>query len=1006
MPSPLVDRPAPDAIIVTAGDVSIDWLWFDLGPEDDKARRKEWNDRTGRASRRWTYRPQVISVAVHGGAWYLDTIARMLAGWRHEEMVFGYERFDEDELRRKSPDTFVHSDTGYTNHEYEPGSLAPTEKTPRGVYRVKNGPTFSGPIDLAKEARPEIAALPDALFQPYLRKCAAERDNPPPNPPSVLPVAAYPAERRTVLLLHDEGNGFAQERARWEAHVSPPAGRPGPKVAAVVLNLTSRESLLGIMPPGPVRDGAPENVLWAALVAGHADRLVVVIHADDLREVGAPVSRSLSWERTAQDLVTAFASHPVLKELARARHVVVRFGVSGALHVSRDFGRATPRFVLHYDPAHLEGEYRVPAQQGEMIGYNSVLAATLATEIRAGLDATGGAADWSVSGLDDRCAVGNGVANCRVFFRYGFGPAARDHLARVTAWDQIGNRRRPRTYPPQLTSVGKILYQPVDNDRSFVAFAVSHAERTNAASNFALDGEPDYRKTQRERGGTLLDHDGLIAEVKARMTAVVARWWEASWAEVRAEWLRKHPADTVPAGAPLLAWPDASSARVALGRLALHPTVSVKRPAGLKTTIEQRMREALRPWSRRLLAKAVKAGRGQPSWFHTARQFVSEVDDCVYQDIDWDYGWPVCVRAFAADAARFARVEIPGADPSWQILGGDKDTLLEIATEIILEGAKDALARPRPTAAGGDGRFPVAVFGLLRTADRWEGESYRSIRNLIREYLGKPKPERPLSIAVFGPPGGGKSFGVKQIAQSLDKDRVVPDEYNLSQFTSPADLSRAFIRMRDKAVGGKVPLVFFDEFDAQIGDQKLAWLKYFLSVMQDGTHRFDGQDLRVGQAILVFAGGTSKTYREFAAGVQTDAEREQFKLAKGPDFVSRLRGYVDIIGPNPHGTNADVHSDAGCLVRRALTLDHQLRLHHPALVGADKKLRIDRDVLRALLTVPVYTHGSRSVEAVVETSALAGADRFDKSALLPEEQLGMHLDWGAVGWDHILAGKR
>ncbi|HEX4612969.1 MAG TPA: hypothetical protein VH092_32565, partial [Urbifossiella sp.] len=68
-------------------------------------------------------------------------------------------------------------------------------------------------------------------------------------------------------------------------------------------------------------------------------------------------------------------------------------------------------------------------------------------------------------------------------------------------------------------------------------------------------------------------------------------------------------------------------------------------------------------------------------------------------------------------------------------------------------------------------------------------------------------------------------------------------------------------------------------------------------------------------------------------------------------------------------------------------------------------LRIDDHVLRALLTVPLYTHGSRSVEAVVETSALAGADRFDKSALLPEEQLAMHLGWGTYRWEDILAGK-
>jgi hypothetical protein len=54
-----------------------------------------------------------------------------------------------------------------------------------------------------------------------------------------------------------------------------------------------------------------------------------------------------------------------------------------------------------------------------------------------------------------------------------------------------------------------------------------------------------------------------------------------------------------------------------------------------------------------------------------------------------------------------------------------------------------------------------AAYGKYTTADRGEIERLNSIRNLIVGYLGNPTDARPLSFAVFGPPGSGKSFAVK-----------------------------------------------------------------------------------------------------------------------------------------------------------------------------------------------------------------------------------------------------
>ena len=93
--------------------------------------------------------------------------------------------------------------------------------------------------------------------------------------------------------------------------------------------------------------------------------------------------------------------------------------------------------------------------------------------------------------------------------------------------------------------------------------------------------------------------------------------------------------------------------------------------------------------------------------------------------------------------------------------------------QVVLEGPEVALQG-----------VPWGQFGALLTVDRQEIESYRSIRNLVGEYAGQKQPPRPLSIAVFGTPGSGKSFGVTEMAKSLLPGQIEPITFNLSQFDS------------------------------------------------------------------------------------------------------------------------------------------------------------------------------------------------------------------------------
>ena len=154
--------------------------------------------------------------------------------------------------------------------------------------------------------------------------------------------------------------------------------------------------------------------------------------------------------------------------------------------------------------------------------------------------------------------------------------------------------------------------------------------------------------------------------------------------------------------------------------------------------------------------------------------------------------------------------------------------------------------------------LPHLKIGNLLTADRREIESLRTFAQVIRRYEKMDKGKKPLSIGVFGPPGAGKSFAVRELSFALVQN-IAWLEFNLSQFSSSGDLNGAFHQIRDQVLQHKIPVAFFDEFDSK----KYDWLQYLLAPMQDGKFQ-DGQLTHtLGKCIFVFAGGTSPTFETF-----------------------------------------------------------------------------------------------------------------------------------------------
>ena len=313
---------------------------------------------------------------------------------------------------------------------------------------------------------------------------------------------------------------------------------------------------------------------------------------------------------------------------------------------------------------------------------------------------------------------------------------------------------------------------------------------------------------------------------------------------------------------------------------------------------------------------------------------------------------------------------------------GDEIDPDELARKIVVSGPKEIATLPR------------AVFSGVAWVDPREVETYRHVAALVVEYL-KREAKRPLSIAVFGPPGSGKSFGVKMVAKALGE--LFPLEFNVSQWDSASHLVTAFHKAREVNVTGGVPLVFFDEFDSTLGQQPLGWLRYFLAPMNDGKFRDADSEYSLGKTVFVFAGGTSHTFREF----QEKCSAPEARAAKAPDFLSRLRGHVDILGPSrPRGDSAD----ALYVVRRALVLRDLLKNKGKNLFAGDD-LRIHPEVLKMLLSAN-YQHGARSMEAVLDMCRIAGKPTFGLADLPPDEQLEVHIGGRRVEAPHIAAPRR
>ena len=108
-------------------------------------------------------------------------------------------------------------------------------------------------------------------------------------------------------------------------------------------------------------------------------KTLVILDVNVLRANDLAISKHISWERSAQDYLRELYTDKTMQRLKNLHHIIVRFGVSGAIYSykigERDYHR------LYFDP--FPPEDRGNNDRGEVFGYNSIFATSIIDKILA-----------------------------------------------------------------------------------------------------------------------------------------------------------------------------------------------------------------------------------------------------------------------------------------------------------------------------------------------------------------------------------------------------------------------------------------------------------------------------------------------------------------------------------------------------------------------------------------------------------------------------------------------
>jgi len=191
-----------------------------------------------------------------------------------------------------------------------------------------------------------------------------------------------------------------------------------------------------------------------------------------------------------------------------------------------------------------------------------------------------------------------------------------------------------------------------------------------------------------------------------------------------------------------------------------------------------------------------------------------------------------------------------------------------------------------------------AYFGIGKFISLHQNQREELLRivDLICNYISNKNAERPVNIFIQAPPGVGKTFLVKQLKSTLEETLKLKIQYynfNLSYMSSPDDIISAFRKVQSVNIKKEIPIVFFDEIDAGLGDRKDAY-RYFLTPMFEGIIYDKGDELYIGKAIIFYA--ASKTLEKLLSIDDNEIRNENNSYENWVGYKNQLINNLDNYG--------------------------------------------------------------------------------------------------------------